>query len=72
MALDPASIPNAHIKVSKFISHDKTWDVSKLSQVLPINLVRVVSAVLIPLLNIPDSFAWGLTRSGEFSTKFAT
>ena len=72
MALDLASLANAQIKVSEFISHEKTWDISKVSQVLPISLVRVVSAVSIPLENIPDSFCWGLMGSGELSTKSAT
>jgi len=66
MALDLASLPSAQIKVSEFISHDKTWDVSKLSPVLPINLVRVVYALMIPLTDIQDYFYRGLIRKVEY------
>jgi len=68
--------PSAHdisqVKVSEFITSAKLWDTYKLSKVLLQNLVSLVLTVPIPLTNIEDSFCWGFTGSGDFTTKSAT
>ena len=60
------------VKVKEFITQEKLWDTAKLSQVLPHHLVKLVLAVPIPLTNMEDSFCWGSTGSGDFTTKSAT
>ena len=58
--------------MNEFITPEKVWDTAKLSQVLPQHLVKHVLAVPIPMTNMEDSFCWGFTGSGDFTTKSAT
>lgn len=51
---------------------DKTWDVVKLLQPVPLMLLSNVLPVPIPLSDVQDRFCWGLIESGEFSIKSAT
>jgi len=69
---DPSEFDRSHVKVHEFITPEKLWDTAKLSQVLPQHLVKLVLAVPIPLTNMEDTFCWGFTGSGDFTTKSAT
>ena len=69
---DLSSITDVNLKVCDFITLDKQWDSVKLNHVLPPDLVQSVRETPIPITEVPDSFCWGLTDSGEFSTKSAT
>jgi len=68
----PVVADRSKVKVNGFITIEKSWDTTKLSQILLQHLVRLVLAVPIPLTNMEDSFCWGFTGSGDFTTKFAT
>jgi len=65
-------LPDVDIKVCEFITADKQWDSVKLNQVLPSELVQAVQGIPIPSTEVSDSFCWGLTGNGAFSTKSAT
>ena len=67
-----SALTDVDIKVCEFITADKQWDSVRLNQVLPPNLVPVVQGIPIPSADVPDSFCWGLTGNGTFSTKSAT
>ena len=69
---DLSSIPDVHCKVCDFFTSDKQWDSAKLGQVLPPDLVQAVQGIPIPITDVPDSFCWGLTGNGSFTTKSAT
>jgi len=69
---DLSATTDINIKVCEFITATRQWDLGKLSQVLPPNLVSIVQGIPIPSTDVPDSFCWGLTGSGNFSTKSAT
>ena len=70
--LDPATLPAIDIKVSEFISPEKQWDTTKLSQYLPNDVIQLVLSIPLPITDIADSFCWGYSGSGGFSTKSAT
>jgi len=72
LGLDLSTLPDANCKVCDFITPGKQWDTAKLTQALPPDLVQAVQGIPIPVTDIPDSFCWGLTGNGEFSTKSAT
>ena len=67
-----SGITDIDIKVCEFITATKQWDLGKLNRVLPPNLVSIIQEIPIPSTDVPDSFCWGLTGSGQFSTKSAT
>ena len=69
---DPASIPDLDIKVSAFITVEKKWDVAKLSQYVPSTIIQSIQSIPLPITTVADSFCWGYSGSGEFSTKTAT
>ena len=70
--LDPLSVPEADIKVSAFITPDKQWDKSKLRNYVPNDIVQHIQGIPVPYTDVDDSFCWGCTGSGDFSTKSAT
>ena len=65
-------LTDVDIKVCEFITADKQWDSVKLNQMLPSELVQAVQGIPIPSTEVSDSFCWGLTGNGAFSTKSAT
>ena len=72
LSSDYVPISNLEVKVCEFFTPDKQWDAAKLCQVLPSHLVSVVQGIPIPFTDVPDSFCWGLTGNGDFTTKSAT
>jgi len=70
--LDQSAVPDIDIKVSAFITPDKQWDSSKLSQYLPPSLIQTIQSIPLPITDVDDSFCWGYSDSGGFSTKTAT
>ena len=72
VGIDPSFLEAADQKVCEFITADKQWDTVKLAQVLPVEIVQAIHGIPIPSTEVPDSFCWGLTGNGEFSTKSAT
>ena len=62
--------PSTQITVSDFIAHDKTWDIPKLMQLPPEQLVRKIMVVLIRVNDVQDWFCQG--RNDNSSTKLAT
>ena len=60
------------VKVSDFIE-DEQWNAHKLHTFLRSpTLVQKILGIPIPLTDINDSFCWGLSSSGSFTTKSAT
>ena len=60
------------VKVSDFIE-DEQWNAHKLHTFLRSPaLVQKILGILVPLTDINDSFCWGLSSSGSFTTKSAT
>ena len=72
MSLDEHMISNPAAKVCDFM-HNKQWNVSVLAQTInnPI-IVQKIIGIPIPFNEVQDSFCWGLSTSGAFSTKSAT
>jgi len=72
MSLDEHMISNPAAKVCDFM-HNKQWNVSMLAQTInnPI-IVQKIIGIPIPFNEVQDSFCWGLSTSGAFSTKSAT
>ena len=59
--------------VSNFITNDKIWDLPKLQTVLNNNpIIQKNLEILIPIFETKDTFCWGLTGSGSFTTRSAT
>jgi len=60
------------LKVSDFIE-DKQWNGHKLNLYLrnPV-IVQKIIGIPIPISDIKDSFCWGFSSSGSFTTKSAT
>ena len=59
------------MKVSEFITNNKTCDPIKLAIYLPINIVNQIMKIYIPSTDIEDKLIWSFSSSGEFSTKSA-
>ncbi|XP_074271593.1 uncharacterized protein LOC141595528 [Silene latifolia] len=55
-----------------FITLDKQWDVSKLSDTVNNDIVNQIVNILLPHNDIPDTLLWGLYVDGNFSTKTPT
>jgi len=72
LGLDPGNIPNADLRVSDFITPGKQWDISKLQNYLPLNIIQSILSIPVPYTAVSDSFCWGFTGSGDFTTKSAT
>ena len=70
--MDITNATEPGLKVSIFIRPDKTWDTTKLKQILPTLMLSHVLSVPIPLADVEHTFCWGLTGSGNFSVKPAT
>ena len=72
LAVDDPDSLDLNTTVSHFIEN-KQWNVSKLHSYLrnPA-LVQKILGLPIPLTDIKDSFCWGLSTSGAFTTKTAS
>ena len=70
--LDRSSVQEADIKVSAFITPDRQWDLSKLRHYVPHGVLQQIQGIPLPYTDVEDSFCWGHTGSGIFSTKSAT
>jgi len=60
------------LRVKEFITPAKHWDTFKLSQYVPNDVIQLIQRILLPLTDVADSFCWGYSGSGEFTTKSAT
>nr|GMC82565.1 LINE-type retrotransposon LIb DNA [Ipomoea batatas]GMC91194.1 LINE-type retrotransposon LIb DNA [Ipomoea batatas] len=59
-------------KVSDFILLNRTWDIPKLQEILPVLVVDSIRAIPISLNDhIQDSISWPKGDSGTFSVKSA-
>ena len=72
LKLEITNLMEADIKVSEFITSEKQWDTNKLRRYVPNDIVQRIRGIPIPYTNVEDSFCWGYTGSGDFSTKSAT
>ena len=70
--LDLGNLPEADLRVSDFITPEKQWDTTKLRNYLSLDLIQSIQSIPLPYTDVADSFCWGYTGSGEFSTKSAT
>ena len=70
--LDPSTLADVNMKVHEFITTEKQWDMSKLSQHVPNDVIKLIQSIPIPVTDIADSFCWGYAGNGVFSTKTAT
>jgi len=70
--LDPSALADVTTRVSEFITPNKHWDMTKLSQIVPSHVIQLIHRIPIPLTDVPDSFCWGYSGSGDFTTKSAT
>lgn len=60
------------IKLSECILADRSWDVVKLQELLPMNNVEEIRATPIPLIDYArDAMAWVGSNSGSFSVRSA-
>jgi len=60
------------LKVSDFIE-DKQWNGHKLNlYIRNQDIVQKITGIPIPISDIKDSFCWGLSSSGAFTTNSAT
>ena len=70
--LEEQDVPNIGAVVSDFINPDKAWNFSLLHSFLPNNICNLGKSISIPSHDIEDSFCWGLSASGSFTTKSVT
>jgi len=67
------AIPEPNVVVSDFINIDRSWNATKLQQcVQDHNVLLKIKGIDIPTKEIDDSFCWGLSSSGDFTTKSTT
>ena len=72
MTLEEDANLDLETKVSEFIKNGQ-WNLQKLNQSLNNHpIIQKNIGIPIPLIEIRDSFCWGLNSSGSFSTKLAT
>jgi len=64
MELDDSS-QDVEFRFEQFITSDRTWNVTRLSQFLPTHLIAKVCATPILINDMKDSFCWGLSSLGE-------
>ena len=70
--LDHSTLPDVDLTINEFITPDKQWDTSKLSHYLRNDIIQLIQSIPLPITNVADSFCWGYSGNGEFSTKTAT
>jgi len=58
-----------YLTVAQFIPPSKECDLVKLQGLVMNSCIQVILATPIPSNSIPDSICWGLSGSGEFTTK---
>ena len=71
LKIDTQDLPDSNIKVSAFIENN-SWNIPKLSQqIRDQDIVRRITGIPLPISHIKDSFHWGLSSTGCFTTKLA-
>jgi len=70
--IDPSTLADVNMKVHEFITTEKQWDTSKLSQYVPNDIIQLIQSIPLLVTDIADSFCWGYSGNGVFSTKSAT
>jgi len=71
--IEPSTLASPNLKVCDVITSDHSWDIETIrSLVMQENIVQKIIGIPLPLSSVADSFCWGPTGSGAFSTKTAT
>jgi len=72
LELHDQDLIDGNLKVSEFIENKK-WNINKLRHYIQNpNIIHKILGIPIPIVDITDSFCWGLSSMGEFTTKSAT
>jgi len=70
--IEDISLFDPNTKVSEFIQNAQ-WDMHKLNHTVHNHhVIQQVLGIALPIIDTRDSFCWGHSGSGEFSTKVAT
>jgi len=72
LSLEHSAVSDIDLKVKEFITPAKQWDTAKLSHYVPNDVIQLIQRIPLPITNVADSFCWGYSGSGEFTTKSAT
>ena len=64
-------LTNPDMKVSEVIKDDKTWDIAKLREYVPSNILEAIKAVPLTYNNFHDRLYWAMNKNGWFTTKSA-
>jgi len=70
--LDHSNLSDSDLMVKEFIIPAKHWDTVKLSQYVPNDVIQLIQRIPLPITDVADSFCWGYSGSGDFTTKSAT
>jgi len=71
LKLEVQDLTDSNIKVSAFIENN-CWNIPKLSQQIRDQaIIRRITGIPLPISQIKDSFHWGLSSTGCFTTKSA-
>ena len=68
----PTAQVDLSLRLSSFILPNGTWDLPKISVVLPSHLLTKVKGIPLPTIPTEDTPVWGPTSHGEFTVKSAT
>ena len=69
LKLEVQDLTDSNIKVSAFIENN-CWNIPKLSQQIRDQaIIRRITGIPLPISQIKDSFHWGLSSTGCFTTK---
>jgi len=70
--LDKDEISNPDIKVCDFIQN-QNWNIGKFSQFINNQaIIQKIIGIPLPISSIKDTYCWGLSSTGAFTTKSAT
>jgi len=56
LGLNLSTVTDANVKVCEFITPNKQWDSFELNQLLPTELVQLIQGILIPYIEVLNSF----------------
>jgi hypothetical protein len=63
---------DATLTVANFILHSNNWNIDKLKSLFPDDVVQLIVAINIPLIDTTNTFVWGPSPNDRFSIKYAT
>nr|XP_016448725.1 PREDICTED: uncharacterized protein LOC107773821 [Nicotiana tabacum] len=64
------TMKSAKVQVNNFI-YNETWDINKLEQLLPINIINIITSLDIGNCHMDDFSVWNIFEDGHFSNKTA-